>query len=277
MKIKSNSKKVFLGVLIGAVLVSLSLTSFRMVNRWGEAAFLLGKAFSYGYSDPKQTDFVSIFDGKSLDGWEYDAAYWKVTDGAIHGETNPENPLKSNTFIIWKGGEVGDFELKMDYWISETGNSGVQYRSDRFTEVPYALRGYQADIDGGNRYTGQNYEERKRTTLAYRGQKTRITSQPDSITELRGFVERNAWKGLNLVEDLGDRAELGNLIKKGDWNSIHIIAKGNILKHYVNGTLMSEVHDEDSKNRMLKGLMGMQMHVGPPMKVMFKNVQLKKL
>ena len=277
MKIKSNSKKVFLGVLIGAVLVSLSLTSFRIVNRWGEAAFLLGKAFSYGYSNPKQTDFVPIFDGKSLDGWEYDAAYWKVTDGAIHGETNPENPLKSNTFIIWKGGEVGDFELKMDYWISETGNSGVQYRSDRFTEVPFALRGYQADIDGGNRYTGQNYEERKRTTLAYRGQKTRITSQPDSITELRGFVERNAWKGLNLVEDLGDRAELGNLIKKGDWNSIHIIAKGNILKHYVNGTLMSEVHDEDSKNRMLKGLMGMQMHVGPPMKVMFKNVQLKKL
>ncbi|AMQ57913.1 3-keto-disaccharide hydrolase [Algoriphagus sanaruensis] len=277
MKIKSNSKRVFLGVLIGVVLVSLSLTSFRMVNRWGEAAFLLGKAFSYGYSDPKQTDFVSIFDGKSLDGWEYDADYWKVTEGAIHGETNPENPLKSNTFIIWKGGEVGDFELKMDYWISETGNSGVQYRSDRFTEVPFALRGYQADIDGGNRYTGQNYEERKRTTLAYRGQKTRITSQPDSITELRGFVERNAWKGLNLVEDLGDRAELGNLIKKGDWNSIHIIAKGNILKHYVNGTLMSEVHDEDSKNRMVKGLMGMQMHVGPPMKVMFKNVQLKKL
>lgn len=224
-----------------------------------------------------QAEFVSIFDGKSLEGWDYNPDYWSAKDGVIHGETTAENPLKANTFIIWKGGELGDFELKMDYWISETGNSGVQYRSDLFTEVPYALRGYQADIDGGNRYTGQNYEERKRTTLAYRGQKTRITSQPDSITELRGFVERNAWKGLNLVEDLGDRAELGKLIKSGDWNSIHIVAKGNVLKHYVNGTLMSEVTDDDAKNRMMKGLMGMQMHVGPPMKVMFKNVELKKM
>lgn len=277
MKTKFSLNKSFLILLGAALLVTLGLSSFRTVNRWGESAFLLGKAFSFGYSDPKDADFESIFDGKSLEGWEYDPAYWTVKDGAIHGETSADNPLKANTFIIWKGGEVGDFELKMDYWISETGNSGVQYRSDRFTEVPYALRGYQADIDGGNRYTGQNYEERKRTTLAYRGQKTRITSQPDSITNLREFVERNAWKGLNLVEDLGDRAELGNLIKKGDWNSIHIVAQGNILKHYVNGTLMSEVHDEDSKNRMLKGLMGMQMHVGPPMKVMFKNVQLKKM
>ncbi|GMQ30260.1 DUF1080 domain-containing protein [Algoriphagus confluentis] len=232
---------------------------------------------SFGEKETTQADFVPIFDGKSLEGWEFDPAYWKVTDGVIHGETTAENPLKANTFIIWKGGELGDFELKMDYWISETGNSGVQYRSDRFTEVPYALRGYQADIDGGNRYTGQNYEERKRTTLAYRGQKTRITSQPDDITNLRDYVDRNAWKGLNLVEDLGDRAELGQLIKAGDWNSIHIVAQGNVLKHYVNGTLMSEVHDEDSKNRMLKGLMGMQMHVGPPMTVKFRNIQLKQM
>ena len=105
-----------------------------------------------------QADFSPIFDGKSLEGWEYDPTYWKVTNGAIHGETTAKNPLKANTFIIWKGGELDDFELKMDYWISETGNSGVQYRSDRFIEVPYTLRGYQADIDGGNRYTGQNYE-----------------------------------------------------------------------------------------------------------------------
>ena len=102
-----------------------------------------------------------------------------MNEGAIVGEITAETLLKNNTFIIWNGGEVGDFELKVDYWISESCNSGVQYRSDRVKEVPFALRGYQADIDGGNRYTGQNYEERKRTTLAYRGQKTRIVSQPD--------------------------------------------------------------------------------------------------
>ena len=242
-------------------------------------ALILAAVFTLGTISAwvAKADFVSIFDGKTLDGWEYNPVYWSVKDGAIVGEITPGTLLKANTFIIWKGGELGDFELKLDYWISEEGNSGVQYRSDRFTEVPFALKGYQADIDGGNRYTGQNYEERKRTTLAYRGQKTKITSQPDSITELRGFVERNAWKGLNVVEELGDRAELGNLIKKGEWNSIHLVIKGNVMKHYVNGTLMSEVHDEDEKNRLMKGLMGMQVHVGPPMKVMFKNIQLKKL
>lgn len=227
--------------------------------------------------ETQEKGFKSIFNGTNLEGWEYDPVYWSVKDGAIVGEITPETLLKNNTFIIWEGGEPGDFELKVDYWISEQGNSGVQYRSDRFTEVPYALRGYQADIDGGNRYTGQNYEERKRTTLAYRGQKTRITSQPDSITETRGFVERNAWKGLNVVSELGNRDELGALIKKNDWNSIRIVAKGNVMQHYVNGTLMSEVKDEDSKNRMTKGLMGFQVHVGPPMKVMFKNIELKKL
>ena len=225
----------------------------------------------------KQADFIPIFDGKSLNGWEFDPVYWSVKEGAIVGEITAETLLKNNTFIIWKGGEVGDFELKVDYWISESGNSGVQYRSDRVKEVPFALRGYQADIDGGNRYTGQNYEERKRTTLAYRGQKTRIVSQPDSILEPRVFIERNAWKGLTITSELGDRTELGTRIKKGEWNTIHIVAKGQVLKHFVNGVLMSEVHDEDNKNRMSQGLLGFQVHVGPPMKVMFKNIELKKL
>ncbi|MDN3202953.1 3-keto-disaccharide hydrolase [Algoriphagus sediminis] len=233
--------------------------------------------FTHEKEEIVQNDFVAIFDGTSLDGWEYNPEYWKVSEGAIHGETTADNPLEANNFIVWKGGELGDFELKMDYWISETGNSGVQYRSERLAEVPNALKGYQADIDGRNRYTGQNYEEKKRATLAYRGQKTRITSQPDDISNLREYVERNAWKGLNVVEELGDREELGNLIKQGEWNSIHLIVKGNVMQHFVNGTLMSEVHDEDMKNRMLTGLIGMQMHVGPPMKVLFKNVQLKKL
>jgi hypothetical protein len=223
-----------------------------------------------------QDGFTPIFDGKSIQGWEFDPVYWSVKDGAIVGEITAATLLKNNTFIIWKGGELGDFELKVDYWISENGNSGVQYRSDRYTELPYALKGYQADIDGANNYTGQNYEERKRTTLAYRGQRTQISAQPDGIAAVGGYVANNAWKGLALVNELGDRAALGNLIKNGEWNTIHIVAKGNVMKHYVNGTLMSEVEDADAKNRKLSGLFGFQVHVGPPMKVMFKNILLKK-
>jgi hypothetical protein len=231
---------------------------------------------SSAQASEQQADFISLFDGKSLDGWEFDPAYWSVKEGAMVGEITAATLLKNNTFIIWKGGELSDFELKVDYWISENGNSGVQYRSDRYTELPYALRGYQADIDGANNYTGQNYEERKRTTLAYRGQRTQISSQPDGISAVGGYVANNAWKGLNIVNQLGDRAALGNLIKKGEWNTIHIVAKGTTLKHYVNGTLMSEVEDADTKNRKLSGLFGFQVHVGPPMKVMFKNILLKK-
>jgi hypothetical protein len=223
-----------------------------------------------------QNDFKSIFDGKTLKGWEGDQTYWSVKDGAIVGTITPETLLKANTFLIWEG-EVADFELKAEFRISESGNSGINYRSDRVEGVPFALRGYQADIDGKNTYTGQNYEERKRTTLAYRGQKTRITSQPDDITNLSDFEEGNAWKGLNLESELGDRAELGAKIKKEDWNEIHLVVKGNVMQHFVNGILMSEVHDEDAKNRMMSGLLGVQVHVGPPMKVEYRKLMLKKL
>jgi hypothetical protein len=226
--------------------------------------------------EPMQNGFKSIFDGKTLKGWTGDPTYWTVSDGAIVGTITPETLLKANTFLIWEG-EVADFELKAEFRISESGNSGINYRSDRVEEVPFALRGYQADIDGKVNYTGQNYEERKRATLAYRGQKTRITSQPDDITNLRDFVERNAWKGLNLESELGDRAELGAKIKKEDWNEIHLIVKGNVMQHFVNGILMSEVHDEDAKNRMMSGLLGVQVHVGPPMKVEYRKLMLKKL
>jgi hypothetical protein len=224
-----------------------------------------------------QKGFKPIFDGKTLDGWEGDPAYWSVKDGSIVGTITPETLLKANTFLIWTGGEVADFELKGEFRISESGNSGINYRSDRVAEVPYALRGYQADIDGKNTYTGQNYEERKRATLAYRGQQTRITSQPADVPNVRDFVERNAWNGLNLEKELGDRAELGSKIKKEDWNTVHLIVKGNVMQHFVNGILMSEVHDEDPKNRMKSGLLGVQVHVGPPMKVEFRGLMLKEI
>ncbi len=219
--------------------------------------------------------FVSIFSGENMEGWEGDHEIWRVEDGLLIGELTPETDLKTNTFLIWTGGEPADFELKVDFKISEDGNSGINYRSDRLEEIPFALRGYQADIDGENTYTGQNYEERKRTTLAYRGQKTKINPQ-DPPGEIRDFVERNAWRGLELIEELGDKDSLKNLIKAKDWNHMHLVIKGNLLQHYVNGILMSEVEDEDPVNRSFKGYLGLQVHVGPPMQVAFKNIYLKE-
>src|SRR5690606_25437196 len=222
----------------------------------------------------QSNDFISIFNGQNLDGWDGDPEYWRVEGGPIVGEVTPAKPLKNNTFLIWQGGELGDFELKGEFKITEAGNSGINYRSDLFTEVPYALRGYQADIDGRNSYTGQNYEERKRTTLAYRGQSTTIQPREG---ELRENVERNAWKGLEVTKSLGDIDSLKTLIKAEDWNSFHLVVKGNKLQHYINGVLVSEVVDEDTINRKMEGLLGIQVHVGPPMKVQYRDLQLKKL
>jgi len=226
-------------------------------------------------SQEEDEGFVSIFDGNSLQGWEGDPNIWRVEDGLLIGELTPESDLKSNTFLIWTGGKPGDFELKVDFKISQDGNSGINYRSERLEDIPFALRGYQADIDGKNTYTGQNYEERKRTTLAYRGQQTKINPQ-DPPGEIRDFVERNAWRGLELTKELGDRESLKNLIKAEDWNQTHLVIKGNHLQHFVNGVLMSEVVDEDPLNRSFEGFLGFQVHVGPPMQVAFKNIYIKE-
>jgi hypothetical protein len=223
--------------------------------------------------------FTPIFDGISLDGWEGDPAYWHVENGLLVGEVSPETRLKSNTFIIWQGGQPTDFELKLEFRITKAGNSGINYRSERLDTVPYALRGYQADIDGKNTYTGQNYEERKRTTLAYRGEKAVVRSQENAFEagSLNAGIQNNAWKNRAVVATLGQSDSLKSKINAEDWNSCHLVIKGNVMQHYINDILMSEVNDLDSVNRKYSGLLGLQVHVGPPMKVEYRNIKLKEL
>jgi len=223
---------------------------------------------------PKQSDrpetisgdepgFTPIFDGKTLTGWEGDPKYWRVENGTMVGEITPETVIKSNTFIIWRGGAPKDFELKVDYRITTGGNSGVNYRSvvvpDKVTpENRFAMRGYQFDIDGQNRYTGQNYEEKGRLFLALRGQVTHVVGGRKPI----------------VLSSLGDTKELEGFIT-ADWNAIHLIARGNVLVHVLNGHVMSVTIDDDEPNRTADGLIGVQVHVGPPMKVEYRNWRLK--
>jgi hypothetical protein len=226
-----------------------------------------------------QEEFTSIFDGKTLDGWKGDPNYWRVEDGNLVGEVTPETLLKRNTFIVWQGGQPEDFELKLEYNITESGNSGINYRSEVIDTIPNALRGYQADIDGKIRYTGQNYEEKKRTTLAYRGEKVIINNQdnPDEAGSLRANVKKNCWQSREVIGSLGESDSLKTKIKSEDWNEVHLVIKGNRLQHYVNGVLMSDVTDNDTVNRTSKGYLGVQVHVGPPMQVAYRNIRLKNL
>jgi hypothetical protein len=169
--------------------------------------------------DDSDAGFTPIFDGTTLDGWDGDTAYWRAEDGELIGEVTAANLLKHNSFIIWRGGKPKNFELKAEYRISDFGNSGINYRSVEIRGNHWVLRGPQADIDGQNVYTGQNYEEGGRTVLARRG------------------------------------------------DVIHIL----------NGHIMSEVIDDDRVNRRFRGLIGVQVHVGPPMKVEYRHILLRTL
>jgi hypothetical protein len=108
--------------------------------------FLL--AASCRTSGQNNSGFVKIFDGKTLNGWKGDPTYWKAENGNLVGEVTPTTLLKTNTFITWQGGQIKDFELKAEFRITEAGNSGINYRSEMVDSIPYAMRGYQADIDG---------------------------------------------------------------------------------------------------------------------------------
>jgi len=204
--------------------------------------------------------FIAIFDGKSLKGWEGDTVYWRVKEGKIVGEVTPETILKRNTFLIWREGTTGDFELKLEYKVSAGGNSGINYRSFEVDGVPFALRGYQCDIDGKDEWSGQNYEERGRTFLALRGQITQISEGEKPIE----------------IGALGGKDQLVAFINKEDWNECHLIIRGNTLVHLINKHVMSIVVDNDITNRKNEGLLGVQVHVGPPMKIEYRNIRIKK-
>lgn len=221
--------------------------------------------------------FVRIFDGKTLNNWVGDPTYWRVEDSCLIGIVTPETLLKRNSFIIWQGNMPPDFELLLDYKVSDKGNSGINYRSEKIEGVPNALRGYQADLNGPNTYTGSNYEERKRTTLASQGERTVIPAIQISPDSLQTRVKGNQWVPKQVVASLGSPAELKAAIKTGDWNQYRIVAKGNHLQHYVNGVLMSDVTDNDTVNRKFSGYLGVQVHVGPPMRIAFKNIRIKAL
>jgi hypothetical protein len=202
--------------------------------------------------------FVCLFDGKTLDGWEGKTQFWSVRDGAITGQTTADNPTKGNTFLIWRGGRPGDFELRLKFRIVG-GNSGIQYRSTEYDD--FVVGGYQADFEAGDRYIGILYEERGRGILALRGQK--VTIGEDGKKEVSGPT-------------CDEKEMLASLQKEG-WNEYLIIAKGNHLVQKINGFTTVDVTDNQTEKSRAEGVLALQLHAGPPMLVQFKEIQLKLL
>lgn len=214
--------------------------------------------------------FKSLFNGKDLTGWSGRPNHWSVEQGAITGTTSTNNPAQGNNFLIAQDGDknlvVEDFEIRLSYrFEGNSGNSGIQYRST--DKGNFVVNGYQADMEVGKKYSGILYEEGGRGILAERGQKVVIRDDP----------EKPGKPKIEVTGTVGVSSEIQATIKAGDWNDYVIIAKGNQLQHFINGKLTVEVTDEQEAKARRSGILALQIHTGPPMKIQIKNIRIKSL
>ncbi len=202
----------------------------------------------------------SLFDGKTLAHWSGNPKFWRVEDGTIVGETTKENPTKGNTFLINDNTTTADFELTAEFKLIG-GNSGIQYRSFEIPGSKWVVGGYQADMDGADQYTGCIYGERFRGMLCNRGEKTVIEADHRP----------------KVVGKIGDSNEIREHIKKQDWNTYRITAAGFHFEQRINGVLTAVCDDDDVRMRRHAGILALQLHAGPPMKVQFRNIKFRAL
>jgi hypothetical protein len=260
----------------------------------GALCCLAAFAVPQGFTQPEPIDFddhtgwTSMFDGKSLNGWDGDKSYWRVEDGAIVAESTCEKPT-GTIYLIWQGGEPADFELKMEMKGEGAAvNSGIQYRgaitdptrphTDRkpsgtcpsgaprgapplfATQAKWDMLGAQFDFDGRNQYTGQYYEQATgRGIIAWRGQ----------------VVRTETGKKPRLLATLGDRDELAGYIHIENWNQLHLIARGNTMTHIVNGHVMAILIDDDPAKFRKSGLIGVE--IEGTGKISIRKIWIKKL
>ncbi len=182
----------------------------------------------------------SLFDGKTLAGWEGDPKIWRVEDGVIVGGSTQGNA--HNAFLATEG-RYGDFVLRVEYKLTGTEgfiNSGVQFRSERMEKPAYEMIGYQADIGVG--YTGSVYDESRRK---------KALSKPEA-------------------------ALINRLEKLGDWNVYEVRCEGPRIRLYLNGEQTVDYTEPDEKIP-LTGRIGLQIHGGAKSEVRFRNITIQTL
>jgi hypothetical protein len=237
------------------------------------------------FPEPEAMDFAdhtgyeSLFDGRTLTGWDGRPGVWSVEDGAIVGVSTKEKNA-GNSFLVYHGVAAKDFDLKLEIKVEWGGGSGIQYRSS--TGIPagrvagkgeapldprWVMIGPQADFwypvsENAKQYSGQLYSQNTSLGIvAWRGQ----------------AVESEPGKPPRLVGAIGDRAQLGTYVKDGEWNQYTIIARGSVILHILNGQLMAVLVDDDpGSTTNVSGLFGLQIE-GTPCKVSFRDLWLKKI
>jgi type 1 glutamine amidotransferase len=210
---------------------------------------------------PGLEGFVRLFNGHDLDGWSGDPRIWSVREGVITGQTTPEIRVAENEFLIWKD-EVEDFELRLKFRLTG-GNSGIYFRARKRPPGPAKgepLAGMQADFSADGRWTGVIMEYTLREVLAERGEIVRIDT--NGVRQVTG--------------SLGHPALLLSMVRANDWNEYTVLARGGKIQLSINGIAMCELDDRDPR-RLVRGWLALQVHTGPPMKVEFKDVFLRRL
>jgi len=234
--------------------------SMRATRQW---IFLMGIVIGGGSASAAEPTepWRDLFNGSDLSGWTGDPTYWRVEAGVLVGEVTPDTILERNSWLVYGGEEFADFELKVEFRVSAEGNSGVGYRLMMLEDHPFSVRGPQADIDGAGQWMGNCYEENGRRFLALRGTATEIA--PGAMPTLmdRWATEEEMLDGVDLT----------------DWNTMRVVARGNVLRQELNGDVMCEVSDHDGRYGMRSGLIGVQVHIGPPMKIEYRAIRVRRL
>ena len=203
---------------------------------------------------------ISLFDGKTLNGWSGNKDIWSVQEGAITGHVPEGTRLKRNEFLFYNQ-EFSDFELNLKYKIlgHKKGNSGIQIRSKKGKNNQAV--GYQCDLDDGAVWLGRIYDEHGRGLLTERGTLTKIA--PDGKKHVLPFT---------------DAKKLEAIAKQNAWNHYRIVARGNRIEIYVNGTHFSTLEDYDKEHADLSGLIAFQVHRrASPVTLKFKDITINKL
>ena len=215
----------------------------------------------------KVGEWRTLFNGRDLTGWDGDPRMWSVRDGVIHGETTPEVKAEGNTFLICTGPAVKDFELTLLYRCNAENNSGIQYRSRHITDGepknPWVVRGYQHELRNESQMpnvSGFIYDEGgKRGRICLVGERAEMADGEKKVTG-----------------QLIDADTFAKLFKLDDWNEVRIVAQGDRIRHYMNGTLTLDFTDAPDL-ALREGILALQLHQGKPMWVEFKDVAVRDL
>jgi hypothetical protein len=205
---------------------------------------------------PGRDGFVQLFNGKNLNGWEGDRKYWSVKEGAITGVT--DGSLKMNHFLTWKGSTIRNFDLHVKVKVTAGGNSGIQYRGTSRADLGLdVVTGYQCDVVANTpKYNGMLYEEKGRRILSHTGEKVIVDPQGQP------------WVvGQMPLKEFASDA----------WHDYRVLVRGNHHQHWIDGHPTADLIDLDENGRLLEGVLAVQVHVGPTMKIQYKEFKIKHL